>query len=147
MFILQLCGGCALLSSGEAVTGPPAQRRRLALLALLASSPGGISRDKLVAFFWPEDDRDRARHFLADSVFTLRKSLGKDALLTAGYDVRLNPEVIASDVARVEELAGAGELAEAVALYRGPLPDGFFIADGRDLDQWAELERDRVVRC
>src|SRR5687767_10876983 len=146
MFILQLCGGCALLSSGEAVTGPPAQRRRLALLALLASSPSGISRDKLVAFFWPDDDRDRARHFLADSVFTLRKSLGKDALVTAGDDVRVNSEVIASDVARFEELADAGDLAEAAALYRGPFLDGFFIADAPEFERWVERERDRLAR-
>ena len=146
MFTLQLFGGCALLSSGEPVTGPPAQRRRLALLALLASSPNGLSRDKLVAFFWPEDDRERARHFLADSVFTLRKSLGKGALLATGDDVRVNPDVIASDVAQFEELAGAGELAEAVALYRGPFLDGFFIADAPEFERWVERERDRLAR-
>ncbi|HUQ82740.1 MAG TPA: tetratricopeptide repeat protein [Gemmatimonadaceae bacterium] len=146
MLTLQLFGGCALLSNGEPVTGPPAQRRRLALLALLASSPGGSSRDKLVAFFWPDDDRDRARHFLADSVFTLRKSLGKDAVLTTGDDVRLNPSVIASDVARFEELAAAGELADALGLYRGPFLDGFFIDDAPEFERWVERERDRLAR-
>ena len=146
MFTLQLLGGCTLLSNGEAVTGPPAQRRRLALLALLASSPTGLSRDKLVAFFWPEEDRERARHFLADSVFTLRKSLAKDAVLTAGDDMRLNPQVITSDVARFEERAAAGELAEAAALYRGPFLDGFFIAQAPEFERWVEQERDRLAR-
>ena len=146
MFTLQLFGGCALIASGEAVTGPPAQRRRLALLALLASSPGGVSRDRLVAFFWPDEDRERARHFLSDSVFTLRKSLGKDALFTTGDDVRMNFAVIASDVARFEGLADAGELAEAAALYRGPFLDGFFIADAPEFERWVERERDRLAR-
>lgn len=146
MFTLQLFGGCALVSNGETVTGPPAQRRRLALLALLASSPGGVSRDKIVAFFWPEDDRERARHFLADSLFTLRKSLAKDAVLTTGDDVRLNSKVIASDVARFEELADAGKMAEAAALYRGPFLDGFFVADAPEFERWVERERDRLAR-
>ena len=147
MFTLQLFGGCALTSGGEPVSGPAAQRRRLALLAILASSPHGLSRDKLVAFFWPEADRERARHYLADSVFTLRKALGKDALLTtASDDVRINPEVIAADAVRFEELAAAGELAEAVALYRGPFLDGFFISDAPEFERWVEGERDRLAR-
>jgi DNA-binding SARP family transcriptional activator len=147
MFTLQMLGGCTLTSGGEPVTGPAAQRRRLAFLALLASSPNGLSRDKLVAFFWPEADRERARHFLADSVFTLRKSLGKDALLTtASDDVRINPEVITADVVRFEELATAGELTEAVALYRGPFLDGFFISDAPEFERWVDGERDRLAR-
>ena len=78
MLTLQLFGGCTLASNGEAITGPAVQRRRLALLALLAVSPGqSLSRDKLVAYFWPEEERDRARHFLSDSLFRLRKALGR----------------------------------------------------------------------
>ena len=147
MFSLQLLGGCALTSGGEPISGPAAQRRRLALLAIVASSPNGLSRDKLVAFFWPEADRERARHFLADSVFTLRKALGKDALLTtASDDVRINPEVITVDAVRFEELAAAGELAEAVALYRGPFLDGFFISDAPEFERWVDGERDRLAR-
>ena len=147
MLTLQLFGGCALVAHGEAIGGPAAQRRRLALLALLGSSPGGgLSRDKLVAYFWPEDDRDRARHFLSDSLFTLRKTLGKDVLLKAGDDVRVNPDVLDVDVMQFEQIVARGDLAEAVALYRGPFLDGFFIADAPEFERWAESERDRLAR-
>ena len=147
MLTLQLFGGCALVAHGEAIGGPAAQRRRLALLALLGSSPGGgLSRDKLVAYFWPEEDRDRARHFLSDSLFTLRKTLGKDVLLKAGDDVRVNPDVLDVDVMQFEQLVARGDLAEAVALYRGPFLDGFFIADAPEFERWAESERDRLAR-
>ena len=52
MLSFQLFGGCTLVSDGEVVTGPAAQRRRLALLTVVASAPaGGVSRDKLVGYF------------------------------------------------------------------------------------------------
>lgn len=147
MLTLQLFGGCALASNGEAITGPAAQRRRLALLALLAASPGAsVSRDKLTAYFWPDVDRERARHFLADSVFTLRKALGKELLLTPGDDVRINLDVLDTDVVRYERLVEHGAVSDAVVLYRGPFLDGFFVSDAPEFERWAELERDRLAR-
>lgn len=147
MLTLHLLGGCTLVADGEAIAGPAAQRRRLALLALVTSSPGrAVSRDKLIAYFWPDEERDRARHFLSDSLFTLRKALGKDVLVTAGDDVRLNPDALDADVARFEKLVADGALAEAVALYRGPFLDGFFVSDAPGFERWTDVERDRLAR-
>jgi DNA-binding SARP family transcriptional activator len=147
MLTLHLLGGCTLVGDGEAIAGPAAQRRRLALLALVTSSPGrAVSRDKLIAYFWPDEERDRARHFLSDSLFTLRKALGKDVLVTAGDDVRLNPDALDADVARFEKLVADGALAEAVALYRGPFLDGFFVSDAPEFERWTDAERDRLAR-
>ncbi len=147
MLFLQLFGGVSLLHGREPVSGPATQRRRLALLALLAVSPrGSASRDKLVAFFWPEDDRERARHFLADSVFTLRKQLGKDCILTVGDELVLNAQRVQSDVCQFHEALERGDSEGAVALYQGPFLDGFFIADGPEFERWVEAERDRLAR-
>jgi DNA-binding SARP family transcriptional activator/Tfp pilus assembly protein PilF len=147
MLTLQLFGGCTLVADGEAITGPAVQRRRLALLAMLASSPGGAaSRDKLIAYFWPDEERDQARHFLADSLFRLRKALGKDVLITVGDDVRINPDVLDSDTGRFEKLVANGAFAEAVVLYRGPFLDGFFVSDAPEFERWTEVERDRYAR-
>lgn len=147
MLTLQLFGGCTLVSNGEAVAGPAGQRRRLALLALIAASPNrSVSRDKLVAYFWPDEDRDRARHFLSDSLFRLRKTLGNDVVLTAGDDVRVNAELVNTDVAQFETLIQAGSLADAAALYRGPFLDGFFISNAPEFERWTDVERDRLAR-
>ena len=147
MLTLQLFGGCALASDGETLTGPAAQRRRLALLAVLAGPNGApVSRDKLVAYFWPEEDRERARRFLSDSLFTLRKLLGKDVLLTPGDDVRINVKAIDVDVLRFERLLSASAFEEAVGLYSGPFLDGFFVADAPEFERWVEVQRSRLAR-
>jgi DNA-binding SARP family transcriptional activator len=144
---LQLFGGCALVSNGETLTGPAAQRRRLALLAVLAGpNAAAVSRDKLVAHFWPEEDRERARRFLSDSLFTLRKLLGKDVLLTTGDDVRINVQAVDIDVLRFDRLLAASDLEGAVALYRGPFLDGFFISDAPEFERWVDVQRARLAR-
>ncbi|HZJ01853.1 MAG TPA: BTAD domain-containing putative transcriptional regulator [Gemmatimonadaceae bacterium] len=145
MLSLQLFGGCTLRSDGAPLDGPVVQRRRLALLALIACSKSpGLSRDKLTAYFWPEEERERARHFLADSLFTIRKAVGRDVLLSSGSDISVNVDVIDVDVRRFEDLVAHGDFASAITLYRGPFLDGFFISDAPEFDRWADSERDRL---
>ena len=62
---LRTFGGLVLLVGEEPTTGTATQRLRLALLVLLAIARGrGLSRDKVLAYLWPETDLRRARHGL-----------------------------------------------------------------------------------
>jgi len=48
-------GGLRLEQEGAPYTRAAIQRRQLVLLAMIAAAgQAGISRDKLVAYFWPE---------------------------------------------------------------------------------------------
>ena len=71
------------------------QQRRLALLALIAASPGqSTSRDRLLGLLWPERDEHSARHLLADSLYVLRRTLGDDAIVASGESLRLSPDLV-----------------------------------------------------
>src|SRR5215207_4630906 len=48
MFRLRAFGGLTLERDGAPYVGPATQRRRLAVLAVLAASDAGVSRDRLV---------------------------------------------------------------------------------------------------
>src|SRR5688572_5247008 len=85
---------------GTQLGGRVAQRHRVALLALLALAPGErLSRDKLIAYLWPESDQERGRNLLNVATYVLRTALGENALLSAGDELRLNAEMVRSDVA------------------------------------------------
>ena len=148
-FNLRLFGSPSITGEdGVALGGPAAQRHRLALLALLALAPAGTSsRDRLVGYLWPESEVDRARHLLKQAVYHLRRAFGDDAILSAGDDLRLNPEILTSDVALFEDALARGDPAEAVALFRGPLLDGFFLSDAAEFDRLIERERERLARA
>jgi DNA-binding SARP family transcriptional activator/Flp pilus assembly protein TadD len=147
MFWLQLLGGCALRCDGEPLSGPAVQPRRLALFALAASHRTGLTREKITACLWPDEDRERARHFLADSLFTIRKSLGRDVFISTSSDIRVNPQSVCTDLWMFEDAFARRDFASAASLYHGPFLDGFFIGDAPEFERWAESERARLANA
>jgi TolB-like protein/DNA-binding SARP family transcriptional activator/Tfp pilus assembly protein PilF len=145
LFSLKLFGGASLEGPAGALTGRAAQRHRLALLALLATAGAGVTRDKLIAYLWPEADAERGRHLLSNSLYMLRQALGEDALLGAGDVVRLDAARVRCDVRDFDDALGRGEAARAVGLYTGPFLDGFFLADAPEFERWATRERERLA--
>jgi DNA-binding SARP family transcriptional activator/TolB-like protein len=146
-FCLRLFGSPSIAGEdGALLAGRAAQRHRLALLALLALAPGrALSREKLMGYLWPERDTEHARQLLNQAVYHLRKALGEEAILSAGDDLRLNPEVIRADVAEFESALERDDPESAVALYRGPFLDGFFLSDAPEFEQWVDQERERLA--
>jgi TolB-like protein/DNA-binding SARP family transcriptional activator/Flp pilus assembly protein TadD len=145
MFYLRLFGTPALESDDTVITGPATQRHRLALLALLALAPGRrFSRDKLIAYLWPDRDTEGGRNLLRVATYVLRGLLGENALLSEGDDLRLNAEPIATDVAEFDVALERRDYPRAVALYQGPFLDGFFLSDAPEFESWSERERARL---
>src|SRR6476620_4059764 len=121
MFRLRTFGGAALFDGDRPLDGPAVQRRRIALLALLAvAGDAGLSRDKLLAFLWPETDTERARHTLSQWLHLLRRDLRSADVVQGNADLRLNEALMQSDVRAFERAVARGELQAAVDLYAGP---------------------------
>jgi len=146
MVILRLLGGASLESGENPITGRSAQRRRIALLALLASARRGLSRDRLIGYLWAESDDEKARRLLSESLYVLRKELGDDAILAAGDELRLNPAIVRCDVVEFDDAVSRGDHAGAAAIYAGAFLDGFYVNDAPELERWIEGERVRLAR-
>ena len=132
---IRLCGlGSVELrgADGGEVRSVLAQPKRTALLAYLAfAQPRGYHRrDTLFALFWPEMDADRARGALNTAVYHLRRSLGAGVLVNRGDDeIGIAPGALWCDVAAFEDALDEGRPGDAMALYRGALLEGFYIAE------------------
>jgi DNA-binding SARP family transcriptional activator len=147
MLRLRAFGGLSLFRGSENLTGAVTQRRRLAILVLLAvARDTGVSRDKLLAFLWPESDQEHARHVLNQLLYAQRRQVRSDTLFTGRKTLRLNREVISTDVGEFEEALERGALEEGVALYGGPFLDGFYLKDAPEFEQWAAGQRERLAR-
>ncbi|HEX6911001.1 MAG TPA: BTAD domain-containing putative transcriptional regulator [Longimicrobium sp.] len=149
LFRLELLGDPTFSGPDGPVRGRAAHKRRIALLAVLAVARGRpVGRERLIGLLWPELTTEAARHNLSESLYVLRKELGEDAVSAASAsDVTLDPERVASDVAEFQDRLDAGDAEGAAALYRGPLLDGFYVADAAEFERWAEGERDRLARA
>ena len=139
-------GGLSIASEGGTLTGRAVQRRRLALLALLAvARHRGVSRDKLIALLWPSADAETGRHYLSDSVYRINSAMGGDIIIASGDDLRLDPEHLPTDLADFEDALARRDYEGAVSLYGGPFLDGYFLSDASDLERWIERERARLA--
>jgi DNA-binding SARP family transcriptional activator len=142
-------GGLNLLVGGQAVTGSTTRRRRLALLALLAvARERGLNRDKIQAYLWPESNTERARHGLNQLVYFQRRHLDGGELFLGKKTLRLNRDVITTDVWEFEDAADAGAHEAAVRAYTGAFLDGFFLRGAPGFERWADEQRSRLAqRC
>jgi DNA-binding SARP family transcriptional activator/tetratricopeptide (TPR) repeat protein len=145
MLRLRLFGGAVLEGIEGPLGGAATQRRRIALLAVLASHPGGISRDRLIAWFWPDSPDERARHGLAQLLYAIRKDLGEDAITGSATMLRLDPSRLATDIHEFGLALTAGDLERANRLYAGPFLDGFYLSGCPEFERWVEEERGRLA--
>lgn len=142
---LRTLGGLSLLRDGVAVTGAPAQRRRLALLAVIAAAgDAGVSRDRLQAVFWPESDAESARHALNQLLFLLRRDLGSQ-VLSGTAELRVGSDDFSTDVVDLER-AAAGDDERIVALYAGPFLDGFHLRASLEFERWQDEKRAQLSK-
>lgn len=145
---VRLFGSAVIEVDGEPTGGRAAHRHALGLLALLATAPGqSMSRDKLVAYLWPEAGASHVRHRLNVTLYELRKVLGREAIVSAGDDLRLDPEEVWVDVIRFEDALAREDHAVAIELHRGPFLDGFHLAEAIELDERISAERARLVQA
>ncbi len=148
MLAVRTFGGLAVEHDGAVCDGAAARRKTLALLALLAAAgKNGASREKLIAYLWPEADTARGHHLLKQACYALRRDLHQPELFLGRDKLRLNPAIVTSDPESFDAALDRGDLAHAVALYRGPFLDGFFLNGAGGFERWVEGERARFAQC
>ena len=147
MLRIHALGGLSVSREGQPASGSGARRRPLALLSLLAvGARRGVSRDRILAYLWPEADEAHARGVLRQTVCALRRDLGHPDLLIGKTELSLNPEIVTSDIDEFATACDRGEHEVAIALYSGPFLDGFHLADAPEFEEWADRERQHLRR-
>ena len=144
-YLLRLLGAPRIEGPLGALSGPVAQRHRLALLALLSVAPRGLlPRDRVMALLWPETSAVHARQLLNAAVHAIRKALGADVLVTEGRIIRLDVATLMIDVLEFQRHVDEGNVRAAVDLYAGPFCDGLFLAEAVEFEQWQQGEASRL---
>ena len=146
MLELRTFGGLSIKDGGAPITGAATQRKTLALLALLAAAgKNGLSRDKLIAYLWPESDAEHGRNLLNQASYALRRDLRERDVLLGASELRLNPDVVASDLQAFEAALRRGDAEAAVSGYAGPFLDGFFVTGAPEFERWVDAERAQLA--
>lgn len=145
MITVQLLGGACLRSADAPLSGPPAQRHRIALLALIVGAwPQPLPRDRAMTLLWPERDTTSARRLLNLAVHVLRGALGDDAIASTGDGLLLNPSRLNCDYHDLRAAIEADTPELVAQLYTAPLLDGFHLDDSTDFGYWLDERRNEL---
>src|SRR5882672_344329 len=148
MITVQLLGGACLRSGDAPLSGPPAQRHRIALLTLIVAAwPQPLSRDRAMALLWPERDLPNARRLLNLAVHVLRSALGEGAIASAGDGLLLNPSRVSCDLHDLRAAIAEDVPERVVRLYTGSLLDGFHLDDSIDFGYWLDERRSELAHA
>lgn len=138
---LRTLGAHALLrGDGSALA---LQRRPFALLAFVAASTRGASREKTLGVLWADTDEERARHAMAQAVYALRRACGGDVIVGTAT-LCIDPALVEADVGALARALAANDADGVAALYHGPFLDGFHLGNADEFERWMDAERERL---
>ncbi len=145
---IRLLGGLEIAADGRRLALPT--RKTEALLARLALRPGvPVARAELAGLLWPDRPDAQGRGSLRQALASIRRvfeEAGARGPSAGGDAVALDTRGVSVDVARLESaLSRGGDLAEALALHRGPLLQGFPPVEDT-FDAWVDGERAALAR-
>ncbi len=154
-------GGLSIEYNEQPVSGF-VSRKVEALLVYLACTRRPQAREVLAELLWPERSQSQSLASLRGGLSNLRQVLPSNVNVTRRTVALASDPAYWIDVAEVEQLltrAGirdqrasilseneAKALVKALDLYQGDFLQGFYVADSRAFEEWAEMERDRLRR-
>lgn len=123
-----------------------AKRLSLLVYLVLAKPKGYHRRDELLALFWPDSGKKRARNSLSNILYHIREALGKDVILNRGdEEVFINSEKIWCDVLAFGEAINKNEFENAFQLYKSEFLSGFHVENvSNDFQDWLDNQRKRL---
>lgn len=145
MLSIHLLGPPHILLDGQPLE--LARRKSRALLYYLAAHPRPVTRDHVLAFFWPDAERASAQQTLRTTLHGLRKALGpalvvEDTALSLASDVQVDTRQFESGL----QVPHPPSLISALALYRGDFLQDFSLPDAPAFENWTMAERERYRR-
>jgi DNA-binding SARP family transcriptional activator len=136
----------------------PLPAKALALLAYLAVANAAVPRERIVGLLWAESYADAARKNLRNTLWTIRRALGDQAVqaqadrLVLGDDLwvdvrefeRRTRDRLPSLGESLEQADRAQQLRAAISAYNGPLLDGIALQEAPEFEIWLTATRERL---
>jgi PAS domain S-box-containing protein len=135
-------GGLSIRHDGGLVARLAADEK--ALLVYLACTGQPCPREALAELLSRDDSQEGTSHSLDLAIAGLRKRVG-DLLVITPETLALNFEAgVWLDTAELQATLRAGEIQEAVELYRGPFLEGFRSFGAAAFDSWLAEHREQL---
>lgn len=103
-FYLRTLGDLALSDRSEKPVNLRTRKSLLLLACLASNEERSWSREKLAALLWGDRQEEQARNSLRSALSDIRRVLGNDALAAEGNSVRLDDDILTSDIEQLRHM-------------------------------------------
>jgi DNA-binding SARP family transcriptional activator/predicted ATPase len=152
LLTMRLFGAPEIEVQGEPLPLNNQKARSLLFYLVLTGQPH--TRNHLATLLWSEFPAENGRRSLRSAIFQLRRALRavdrEQAVVAEGDLLHLDTGQIDCDVhefCRLLTRNDPASLTQAVALYRGPLLEGFTLPDAPLFDEWLWLEEEKLSQA
>ena len=122
-------------------------RRSRAALLIYLTIERCVSRESVMAMFWPESDAENAAHALRQSLYHVRRLIGgRDWIGTRAHRLVTHGELW-TDATAFSDAIERGDAECAARLYGGPFLDGVHLVDRQSWESWVDSRRTRYARA
>ena len=105
-----------------------------------------MTRARLLGLLWPETDEARGRQVLSQALYALRRDSGGQSLVTGPSEtLRLNPDVITSDVGEFLLATSADDFPQMAEQYAGAFLNGVYLSDALGFERWVDDTRAQLA--
>ncbi len=127
------------------------RKKSRALLYYLASHDKPLTRDQLLAIFWPDSDRVSAQQVLRTTLHGLRQALGTalvvdENTLSLAPDTNIDARTFEANLQAQRPTSNLQSLASTLQLYRGDFLAGFALSDSAEFDNWLAEQQEHYRR-
>jgi DNA-binding SARP family transcriptional activator len=151
MLSIQLLGPPLILRDDRPLT--ITRKKSRAMMYYLAAHDKPLTREQLLAFFWPDSDRVSAQQVLRTTLHGLRQALGT-ALIADEHTLALAPDtdidvrVFEANLhaQRPTSTRSVQLLTATLQLYRGDFLAGFALSDSAEFDDWLTGQQEHYRR-
>jgi DNA-binding SARP family transcriptional activator len=149
MLSIQLLGAPQILQDGRPLT--ITRKKSRALLYYLAAHDKPLTREQLLAVFWPDSERVSAQQVLRTTLHGLRQALGAalvadDNTLSLAPDTDVDVRAFELNLQRPTSTHSVQLLTSTLQLYREDFLAGFALSDSAELDDWLTAQQEHYRR-
>jgi DNA-binding SARP family transcriptional activator len=149
MLAIQLLGTPLILLDDRPLT--ITRKKSRALLYYLAAHDKPLTREQLLAVFWPDSDRVSAQQVLRTTLHGLRQALGAafitdENTLSLASDTDIDVRTFEANLRAQRPTSNLQSLTSTLQLYRGDFLTGFALSDSAEFDDWLAEQQEHYRR-
>lgn len=152
MLTINMLGKCAIFYDNECISDKLSSKLVALICLLVLNRNRNMSKEKIIAYLWPDSDEEAAKSNLRFNLWNIRKSIpqnveGEDFIISGKDFCRINEKYVFQcdktrlDSCKVSQIESIDDLLQLKDLFQGDFLEGLYIRNCNEFNEMILFER------